>query len=104
MQAELGLMGFVTILLLALAIGLFVSGIFTAYFGRGKSRKVGIGLLLGGIVIGLLVGLGFQQDWATYMEKHSLMWLVWEGVKYVGAFIVGVAIALGIFLAAIMKS
>ncbi len=102
MQAELGLMGFVTILLLALAIGLFVSGIFTAYFGRGKSRKVGIGLLLGGIVIGLLIGIAFKQDW--YMADQALLALVWEGVKYVGAFIVGVAIALGIFLGAIMKS
>src|SRR3989442_1343444 len=47
-------MTFVTILLLTFALFLVITGAFTAYFGSGKSRKIGAGLLGGGIVIGLL--------------------------------------------------
>jgi len=100
----LELMGILTILLLALGLGLALSGIFTAYFGRGKSRAVGIGLLVVGIVIGIVVALVYNQDLLPYAEDNYLIPLVIEAVKYIGAFLVGALISLGIFLFAIMKT
>ena len=44
---------FVTILLLTFSLFLVITGAFTAYFGSGKSRKIGGGLLGGGVVIGV---------------------------------------------------
>src|SRR2546430_438942 len=40
------IMNFVTILLLTFSLFLVITGAFTAYFGSGKSRKIGVGLLL----------------------------------------------------------
>ncbi len=42
------LMNFVTVLLLTFALFLVITGAFTAYFGSGKSRKIGVGLFVGG--------------------------------------------------------
>src|SRR5438034_7807107 len=47
---------FLTILLLTFALFLLITGAFTAYFGSGKSRKIGVGLLIGGLVVGLAWG------------------------------------------------
>src|SRR5437016_3018408 len=37
------IMNFVTILLLTFSLFLVITGAFTAYFGSGKSRKIGVG-------------------------------------------------------------
>ena len=51
---DVSLWEFVTILVMTFGLCLFIVGIFTAYFGSGKSRKIGAGLLVGGVLIGLL--------------------------------------------------
>src|SRR3990172_5467771 len=45
---------FVAILLLTFAFVMLIAGAFTAYFGSGKSRKIGAGLLVGGLAIGIV--------------------------------------------------
>ena len=45
---------FVTIFMLTFALFLVLVGIFTTYFGSGKSRKIGAGLMIGGLVLGIL--------------------------------------------------
>jgi hypothetical protein len=47
MSLAITALAFVTILLLLFALFLFLAGIFTAYFGSGKSRAIGV-LLCGG--------------------------------------------------------
>lgn len=93
-------MNFVTVLLLTFALFLVVTGAFTAYFGSGKSRKIGAGLLGGGIVIGIL--------WAWYAGPGTsdvkLIDLIVQSVAVLIAAIVGAALAIGLFLLAIMKS
>ncbi len=92
---------FVTVLLLTLGLGLFLSGIFTAYFGRGKSRMVGVVLT----IVGILFWIGSYA--AHYMEifgVNNFVKVLKYGLFYVGAFVVGAAIAVGIFLVAIMKT
>src|SRR5438093_57503 len=49
---------FLTILFLTFSLFLVITGAFTAYFGSGKSRKIGVGLLVGGVIVGVL--------WAWY--------------------------------------
>ena len=93
---------FVSMLMLVFAIGSIIAGLFTAYFGSGKSRAIGGVLLL----IGLIVALVFY-NYSTGDLFGSREW-VWETVKYgisavIGA-IIGALIALGVFLAGIMKA
>jgi hypothetical protein len=92
-------------LTLVFALASIVAGIFTAYFGSGRSRGVG-GVL---IVIGLIVFIIFLWG-AGVLNLGSLPgWLDFTGtvingiVAIIGA-IIGAAIALGIFLMAIMKA
>jgi len=96
---------FVTVLLLTFATFLIITGAFTAYFGSGKSRKIGAGLLAGGFIVGILwillrfVGLIGPPDsagWLSTVIVQTLLVLV--------AAIVGAAAAIGLFLLAIMKS
>ena len=93
---------FVSMLLLVFAIGMLIAGIFTAYFGSGKSRAIG-GVLF---IIGIIIAIVF------YNYSTGDLWGVeewgWETVKngisaVIGA-IIGALIALGVFLAGIMKA
>ena len=91
---------FVTILLLTFALFLVITGAFTAYFGSGKSRKIGVGLLVGGLVVGVL--------WAWYSGPFSstvnLVNIIVESIGVILAAVIGAAAAIGLFLLAIMKS
>ena len=95
---------FLSMLTLVFAVASIVAGIFTAYFGSGKSRAVG-GIL---VIIGLIVGiiflwfaglLGFMGD-----APISFVGVVIDSVLAVIGALVGALIALGIFLLAIMKA
>ncbi|MDD4308176.1 MAG: hypothetical protein PHU53_05155 [Thermoplasmata archaeon] len=95
---------FILIFLMIFGLGLLVAGIFTVYFGSGKSRGIGAGLLVGGIVIALMVFLGAYLDilWPVTIG----LWddIIYPGLIYLGAAIIGGAAAVGMFLLAIMKS
>jgi len=93
---------FLTIFLLVFSLFMILAGVFTAYFGSGKSRTVGVGLLVAGIVIGLLSGYGYHAGWLG--GKHELGALVWEAFLVIVAAVIGALVAVGIFLVAIMKS
>ncbi len=94
------LMNFVTVLLLTFALFLVITGAFTAYFGSGKSRKIGAGLLVGGLVVGIL--------WGYYVGPVagdvSLSTIVIQSIGVILAAVIGAAAAIGLFLLAIMKS
>ena len=92
---------------LVFAIASIIAGIFTAYFGSGKSRVVG-GIL---VVIGLLVFviflyganllsgmLGTPEGILNFQET------IVQGVIAIVGALIGAGIALGIFLLAIMKA
>ena len=93
-----------SMLMLVFAVASVIAGIFTAYFGSGKSRAVG-GIL---IVIGLIVFflflwfagvLGFMGE-----APISFAGVIVNGILAVIGAIIGALIALGIFLLAIMKA
>ena len=91
---------FLTILFLTFSLFLVITGAFTAYFGSGKSRKIGVGLLVGGLIVGVL--------WAWYAgpfsSSVSLVNVIVESIGVILAAIIGAAAAIGLFLLAIMKS
>jgi hypothetical protein len=95
----IGLYGFLTILLLIFGLFMILAGAFTAYFGSGKSRTIGVALLAVGIVIGVLGAFWYHQ----YITPH-LGSLIWGTFLVLVAAAIGALIAIAIFLVAIMKS
>ena len=99
------ILDFVTVIILAFAAMLVLAGLFTAYFGNGKSRTMGFLMLIGGIIVGVLwvfLCHGFGSDpiitgvdiWEVFCSAI---------VDILGAFIGAVA-AVAIFLVAVLKS
>jgi len=93
---------FISVLLLTFGFFLILAGAFTAYFGSGKSRAIGVGLLVFGIIMGIVVLLMFQLD--TVPLELEFWTVIKDALVYIGAALVGAAIAIGVFLVAIMKS
>jgi hypothetical protein len=89
---------FLAILLLIFGLFLILAGAFTAYFGSGKSRSIGVGLLVGGFVVGFATGYFYAYN------VHGVAGLVWEAFLVILAGTIGAIAAIGIFLVAIMKS
>jgi len=101
---NVGAWQFLTIFLLVFALFMILAGVFTAYFGSGKSRTVGVGLLAAGIVVGLLSGYAYYAGWFGSADKGHLGTLIWESFLVIIAAVIGALVAVGIFLVAIMKS
>ncbi len=95
---------FILIFLMIFGLGLLIAGIFTVYFGSGKSRGIGAGLLVGGIVIALLVFLMAYKDLVYPVDIELWEDIVFPGLVFLSAAIVGLLAAIGMFLLAIMKS
>jgi hypothetical protein len=89
---------FLEVLLLIFGLFLILAGAFTAYFGSGKSRSIGVGLLVGGLVVG--IGFAFWY----HADVGNLSGLLWEAFLVIVAAVIGALAAVAIFLVAIMKS
>lgn len=92
---------FLFVVLALLALSLFVLGVLTAYFGSGKSRAVGVVLLVLGVAIGAIVVLVTHYNMPSV---HLLYNVILGTIFYVVAAIVGAVLGLLIFLGAIMKT
>jgi|SRR5271170_1701541 len=101
---NVGVWQFLTILLLVFALFLILAGIFTAYFGSGKSRTIGVALLVGGLVVGILVAYLYHSGFGGNVSSGQLGSLILESLLVIVAAVVGALVAIGIFLVAIMKS
>jgi hypothetical protein len=92
---------FLTVLLLTFALFMVLAGAFTAYFGSGKSRTIGIVLLVVGLIVGIV--------WVYLAGFTDIVdvWLgdvVWAAFLNIIAAVIGALMAIGVFLLAIMKS
>jgi uncharacterized membrane-anchored protein len=94
---------FLTILLLVFGLFLILAGLFTAYFGSGKSRMIGVALLVVGLIVGIGIGAVYHYNFSS-STNAGLVSLIWEALLVIIAAAVGALIAVGIFLVAIMKS
>lgn len=100
---EVDIWDFITILILSFALFLLITGAFTAYFGSGKSRKIGAGLLVGGLLIGIIWGyLAWQHK--NIIAVVDLGNLIVGSILVLVAAIIGALMAVGLFLLTIMKS
>ncbi len=91
-----------SVFFLAFGICAIIAGAFAAYFGSGKSRAVGGGLIvLGFVFFGLLYY--FMVSWESTKVSWNLPVLYDAIVALIGAG-VGALVAVGVFLAAIMKA
>jgi hypothetical protein len=98
----MGLWEFLTVLILVFALFMLLAGIFTAYFGSGKSRMIGVALLVIGVVVGVLwVVMGLDSVAAIDVNLSEV---VWNAFLYILAGVLGALAAIGVFLVAIMKS
>lgn len=95
---------FTGVLVLSFGLTMLFSGLFTSYFGAGKSRKIGVGLVL----VGLLVLFA----WTTITFGINVFgsvsaWTADEmayGIAALAAGALGTVVALGLFLIAIMRA
>ena len=94
------LLEFLTILLMTLGLFLVLAGIFTAYFGSGKSRTIGVVLL----VIGVLIGIIWVALDSAGVINVAIGDTIWTAFLNILAALIGALIAIGVFLLAIMKS
>lgn len=94
------IISFLTVVIQAFAIFMVLAGIFTAYFGTGKSRTVGFILLLVGIIAG---GVWTYLGAADIVDVAVLDVFLDALVNFVGV-LVGAIIAVAIFLVGVMKS
>ena len=93
---------FLTILLLIFGLFLILAGAFTAYFGSGRSRGIGVVLVVVGIVVGIL--FAFLYSFYGTSPSGQLGTLLWQSFLVIVAAVIGALAAIGIFLVAIMKS
>ena len=101
MVLSVGFTQFAVILLLVFGLFLILAGIFTAYFGSGKSRTIGVVLLVGGLVVGALTG---YFDSSLYAHGNNLSGLLEQATLVIVGAVIGALAAIAIFLVAIMKS
>jgi len=93
---------FLTVVLMVFALVMVLAGIFTAYFGSGKSRMIGVVLLVVGLIVGILWAL---LTWGSNDIIHvGLGNVIGAAFLYIIAALIGILAAVGIFLLAIMKA
>lgn len=90
---------------LAFGVTTFLSGAFTTYFGKGRSRGIGVGLVVVGVVVVALFAW-----FANLVPVTAVPPVVWSStmaadaiLAVVGA-LIGGAIAVVLFLASIMNA
>ena len=83
---------FVSMLLIGIGVALIATGLFTSYFGAGKSQKIGFGLLILGIaaIVYFVVGYPLEED--TAMEA------IVSGVAALAGMIIGMFVILFVLM------
>lgn len=95
-------MEFLTVLLLTFSLFMLLAGVFTAYFGSGKSRMIGVVLLVVGLIVGLVWAyLGYMDTAGVVVDISEVIWVAFVNIL---AALIGALVAVGVFLLAIMKS
>ena len=95
-----------SMLTLVFAIASIIAGIFTAYFGSGKSRAVGGILFIIGFLVFIifLYGANLLGFMGTPEGLLDFQGYIIQGVVAIVGALIGAGIALLIFLLAIMKA
>jgi hypothetical protein len=95
----MGWLEYLTIFLLTMGLIMLLAGIFTAYFGTGRSRVIGAVLLVLGLLIGIVGALYYYRT-----NPGHLIELIKDALLMLLSAIGGAVVAVVVFLAAIMKA
>lgn len=101
---ELVSMEFLTLIVLAFALVILLAGVFSAFFGSGKSRAYGGAMAAIGLVVGVVwVYLTGFSDISPFYEVYT--WdLVYNAILNLVGVLIGALVAVGIFLVVVLKS
>lgn len=95
---------FESLLLASFAVVTLGSGLFTAYFGAGKSRRIGFGL----VIVGLLAAFIFVAvTWEIFPEVATSPWNtdhIMAGLAGVAGAGLGALLGLFLFLVSIVRA
>ena len=92
---------FVSMLIVGVGVALLATGMFTAYFGAGKSQKIGFALLfLGAIILALVIDMafgtiGFMPD---QFVKSDFEDALISGVSALGGMVIGMFVILFVLM------
>ena len=92
---------FVSMLIIGIGVALLATGIFTSYFGAGKSQKIGFALLFFGIIILALVYLmtfGGVDAIPNQFNETTFMNALVSGVAALGGMVVGMFVILFVLM------
>jgi len=92
------------VLVLSFGLTVFLSGAFTSYFGAGRSRKIGIGLVLVGLLTlfawtTITFGINVIISVSAWNQEQML-----TGVASVAGGVLGGVVAMALFLVSIMRA
>ena len=101
---ELISMSFLTLIVLAFALGILLAGVFSAFFGSGKSRAYGGVMAIIGLVVGVVwVYLTGFSDISPFYEVYT--WdVIYNAILNLVGILIGALVAVGIFLVVVLKS
>ncbi len=92
---------FASMLIVGIGIALLATGLFTSYFGAGKSQKIGFGLLFSGVAILVIVyaltfdaGLGVADQFSEKEFKQALV----SGIAALAGVIAGMFVILFVLM------
>ncbi len=92
---------FASIVVISFALLTLLAGVFTAYFGNGRSRTMGILFVIFAIIIGAV--WGYLCMGQNAIINVALLDVLKQAFIYIVAAGLGFIIAAGLFLLAIMK-
>lgn len=104
MALEIWSMDFVSLVVVAFSIVMLLAGILAAVFGTGKAKACGgVMAVIGVALIGIWIWLCGYSDIEVFTDVP--LWDVFiDGVINLIGILVGALIAVGIFLAVVLKS
>ena len=101
---EFTLMAFLTLVVFAFALVMLVAGIFSAYFGSGKSRSAGACMAVLGLVIGIIWAYLLADGSISVFDEVDAFDLIYTAIIDLIGILIGALIAVGSFLVVVLKS
>ena len=92
---------FVSMLLIGIGVALLATGLFTSYFGAGKSQKIGFGLLLTGIlaiIITYILTFEAGTGVTTQFDDEVFMDALVSGISALAGMIIGMFVILFVLM------
>ena len=92
---------FVSMLLIGIGVALLATGLFTSYFGAGKSQKIGLGLLVTGIlaiIITCILTFEAGTGVTTQFDDGVFMDALVSGISALAGMIIGMFVILFVLM------